>query len=182
VKLELREVRTDVVLPDGPAKLSVLVLFEPNSGAFLWRLDLADVSASLRALQFADGQAAFLKDGEIIHFRAMDGPPRLFVLEFRGHASSMDDAEAQALKAAGESTKHRGWLDPGPNTRVISLLNLDRDFTVPPLSVATSIMPKVTDVRWDADAHHWVVTLKARWTAEVILDANYNVVSMRKIE
>jgi hypothetical protein len=94
----------------------------------------------------------------------------------------MDDAEAQALKAAGESTKHRGWLDPGPNTRVISLLNLDRDFTVPPLSVATSIMPKVTDVRWDADAHHWVVTLKARWTAEVILDANYNVVSMRKIE
>jgi hypothetical protein len=92
----------------------------------------------------------------------------------------MDDAEAQALTAASEATKHRGWLDPGPNTRVISLLNLGRDFTIPPLSVATSITPKVTNVQWDGS--HWIVTLQARWTAEITLDANYNVVSMRKVE
>jgi len=180
VRLELREVRTDAILSDGPAILSVLVLFEPKSGAFSWRLDLADVTASWRTLQFTDGQVAFLKDGEIIHFMAMDGPPRLFVLAFRGHASSMDDAEVQALRAAHEATKHRGWLDPGPNTRVISLLNLDRDFTIPPMSVASSIAPKVIDVQWDGS--HWTVILKARWTEAITLDANYNLVSMRKVE
>jgi hypothetical protein len=182
VKLELREIHTRTTLPDIHADLGVLVLFEPKSGAFSWRIAPADVNPSWRTLEFIDSQVAFLKDGKIFDFRAIEGGPRLIIHESRGSASSIEDAETQALKAAGDAIEHRGFLDIGQNAHVLSLLNLDRDFTIPPMSVATSIMPKVTEVRWDADAHHWVVTLEARWTEAITLDADFNVVSMRKVE
>jgi hypothetical protein len=180
VDIELREVQTEISRADGPVLLSVLVLFEPKSGSFSWRATPAGDTPSWRSSQFNDGQAAFLRDGEIVDFSALGGPPRLFIHTYRGHASNMDDAESKALKAASESISPRGDLDSGQNVHVVSLLDLGFDFINPPMSATTNITPKVADLRWDGK--RWLVTLRARWMAEITLDANYNVVSMRKVK
>ena len=180
VSIDLREVQTETSRADGQVLLSVLVIFEPKSGSFSWRATPAGDAPSWRISQFNDGQAAFLRDGEVVDFRALGGPPRLFIHAYRGHASNMEQAEAKALEAASGSISPRGDLDNGQNVHVVSLLGLGFDFINPPTSESTNITPKVTDVRWDGT--RWLVTLKARWTAQITLDARYNLLSMKRVE
>jgi hypothetical protein len=40
--------------------------------------------------------------------------------------------------------------------------------------------PKVTGVKWDGK--HWTLTLVARWTETITLDASFNLVSMNKTQ
>jgi hypothetical protein len=186
VKIELREVRTEAMGLKKPRPLSVLVIFEPESGVFSWRVTDADLTnPSWRIAQFKDGQAAFFKDGEIIDFRSIWSPPVIYIHAYRSHASNMDDAETQALKAASASSIEptKGNLEEGQGARVVSLVGLNSDFIYPPGNAFPAVLaPKVTNVRWDGDGQHWIVTLQARWTAEITLDVDYNVVSMEKVE
>lgn len=182
VKIDIREVHTEVAGAKGPRHLSVLVLFEPESGAFSWRVTDTDVTkTSWNTLQFNDEQAAFLKDGEIVNFRALWY--RLFIRAYRGRASSMDDAEAKSLKAASGAIDPLGSVNKGQDVQEVSLAVLGPDFMTPPVSVVPSTLTtKITDVRWDGDKQQWIVTLQARWTEDVTLDADYNLVSMKKVK
>jgi hypothetical protein len=184
IKIDLREVRTEIMGVKGPKALSVLVMFEPKSGAYSWRAFDADpTDPSWRSKQLHDEQAVFLKDSELTHFMALSGPPRLFVHRYRGHASNMNDAVVKALKSASESIDPLGDMEKGQGVHVISLLSLGRDFTIDSTSLSAapfSVNPKVTDVQWDGK--YWTVTLQARWKAVITLDADYALVSMRKVE
>ncbi|MGD0888910.1 MAG: hypothetical protein ABR889_06660 [Acidobacteriaceae bacterium] len=186
VKIELREVRTEAMGLTEPRPLSVLVIFEPESGAFSWRVTDADLATpSLRIAELKDEQAVFLKDGEIIDFRSVWSPPVIYVRAYRGHASNMDDAEAQALNAASASSldPREGNLEAGQGARVVSLVGIGSDFFYSPDNSFPEVpIPKVTAVRWDGGAQHWIVTLQARWKAEITLDAYYSLVSMKKVE
>jgi hypothetical protein len=178
VKIEIREIRVEAVNSKKSRSLSVLVLFEPISRAFSWRVTDAGESPDWRTVQFVHEQAAVLKGDEIIDFRAMWY--RLFVRVYRGRASSIDDAEARALTAMSEGIDPERNLDKAQNVHVVSLAALDSDFLNAPLSVASSeLAPRVTNVQWDGQ--HWVVTLKARWFATVTLDADFNLLSVKKL-
>jgi hypothetical protein len=63
---------------------------------------------------------------------------------------------------------------------IVPLPSLGRDFTSAPMSAAIGPDPNVTDVRWDGK--NWIVSLQGRWTEQITLDTNYNVVSMQKVE
>ncbi len=180
VKIKLREIRMEPAGPNGSRPLSLLVLFEPDSGAFSWRVtQAADTDRSWRIKEFNKEQAAFVKDDEIVDFRALWYS--LYVRVYRGRASSMEDAERKALKAASESLKATENLDKAQDVHVVSLADLSPDFLNPPMSVVPSdVAPKVTNVQWDGQ--HWIVTLQALSTVEVTLDSNYALVSMDEVK
>jgi len=157
VKIRIREIRTAPEGPNGSRSLSVLVLFEPDSGAFSWRVTEADTDPSWRIKEFNNAQAAFVRDNEIVDFRALWY--RLFVRVNSARASCIDDAEGKALKAASESIEASGNLEKDQDVRVVSFAYLSSDFMNPPTSVAPSdLAPKVNNVQWDGK--HWIVTLQ----------------------
>ena len=182
MKIELREVQTESTGTEGPKRLSVFVLFDPTSTAFTWRLLLTDETGRSRIPQFKNENVVFLKDGEIVDFWALMF--RIYIRDCHGHASSMDDAEAKALEAASRSIASKeNLLGNGEDTRVVALTGIDSDFLYPPMSEAPSVVtPKITDVRWDEDKQHWIVTLQARWKAEVTLDADYKLLSAKRVK
>jgi hypothetical protein len=182
VRVDLREVRTEIMGAKGPIALSVLVMRDPSSGAYSWRAHTADpTDPSWRSQQLNDDQAVFLKDGEFTDFMSLSIPLRLFIHQYHGHATDMNDAVTKALKAASESIDPLGDLEKVPGMHVISLLALGRDFTSA-FPSNLDIDPKVVNAQWDGDKQQWIVTLRARWAEEITLDADYNLVSMRKVE
>jgi hypothetical protein len=181
VNVDLREVQTEIEGSKGPIALSVLVIFDPKSRAYSWwahRSNPAD--PSWRSKQFNEEQAAFLKDGGFADFMALPGPLRLLVRPPRGHASDLEDAAKKSLEEASRSLDPLGDLQASQGVHVVPLLALGRDFTSSPMSVTLfDVMPTVTNVQWDGK--HWTVTLKARWTEEIILDSDFKVISMRRV-
>jgi hypothetical protein len=182
VKVDLREVRTEMDGAKGPIALSVLVMRDPKSGAYSWQTHTADpANPSLRSQQFNDSQAAFLKHDEFTDFMVLPTPLRLFVHQHNGRAHNMNEAVDRSLKEAGAALQPRGDVETTQGLRAIPLLAVGRDFTSNPMSVTVfDVMPKVTNVQWDGK--YWTVTLQARRRAVVTLDGDYTVVSMRKVE
>jgi hypothetical protein len=185
VKIEMREVITEMPAAKGTTRtLGVVVLYEPSSGALLWRIWNADRRyPSLGLSHFKESQTLYLFFDTLIDFAALPDPNMLFICEHRGHASSIDQATAEALDAASASNDPLGDLERGLAMHKISLRDLGPEFTNPPMNVAPtpiSLYPKVIDVRRDAD--HWIVTLQSRWKEAITLDSKYNLVSMKKLE
>ncbi len=185
VEIKLREVHADASGARGPKHFSVLVLFEPTSGAFSWRLQVnneAVTASSWSTSEFNSEQGAFFKDGEIVDFWALMF--RVYIRDYHGRASSIDDAETKALGAASQSVESgENLLGNGQDMSVVSLAAISNDFIYPPGNTFPAVLaPKVTNVRWDGDKQHWIVTLQARWKEEVTLDADYKLVSMKKVE
>lgn len=180
-RVDLRAVLTEIEGTKGPIAVSVLVIRDPSSGAYSWRAHSADPMILSFVLQrFNDSQAAFLEHDEFIDFMALPTPLRLFVHRYRGRASSMNEAVDKSLEEAGESLHSLGDLETPQSVHVVSLLDVGRDFTSNPGSVmAYNVMPRVTNVQWDGE--HWIVTLKARWTEDIVLDSDYKVISMQKV-
>jgi hypothetical protein len=163
----------------------ILVLFEPESGAFSWNVFLedslaTDTSRQTRALE--SERVVFFKEGTLFTFMGGGVLSKLYVRDFHGDAISMDDAEAKTLKAAKEFHTPPSKQDEEQFWHTVMLKALGRDFVSPPESAAGGLPPKVTNVRWDRDAHQWIVTMQARWIEEITLDADYNLVSMKKVE
>ena len=181
VKIALREVQTEATGTQEPKHLSVFVLFDPTSKAFTWRIQVSNETGKSKVSQFKNEHAAFLKNGEIIEFWALLF--RIYIRDYHGHASSMDDAESKALEAASLSIASKeNLLGNGKDMRVVALTGINSDFLYPPMSEAPSIIaPKVTNVRWDEDKKYWAVTLEGRWKAEVTLDVDYNLASINDI-
>jgi hypothetical protein len=103
IKIELREVRVETTGAHGkPMPERILVMFEPSSGVFSWcpfGEDSVATDASNQTKAFESKRAAFLKGDTLVVF--MGGiSPKLYVRDFRGHATDMNDAEAKALRAA----------------------------------------------------------------------------------
>lgn len=185
IKIDLREVQAEASGPNGQEQpLSLLILFEPTTGAFSWHVSMADTkNPSWRTAEFKEAQGAFLKDGTFVDFKTLPFSTKLLVREYRGHASSMDDAEAKALSAANLSIdlRHPVDFEAQQQAHVVSLAPLGLAFvSLNPMSAAASITPRVIDVQWDGK--YWTVTLQARWKEAITLDADYTLVSMRKVE
>jgi hypothetical protein len=185
LKIDLREIRVETAGPYGkPVPERILVLFEPESRAFSWFVVgddalATDTSRQTRALE--KERFVFFRDGAFVIF--MSGlSPKLYVRDFRGNASSVDDAEAQALTAAAEFRLPLGKQDEEKLWHTVLLKEvLGLDFISEPGSEALGVDPKVIDVQWDEDKRHWIVTLQARWIEEITLDADYKLVSMKKV-
>jgi hypothetical protein len=186
VKIELREVRTEAIGENAKrVPLRVLVLFEPHSGAFSWRVfgdDSSDVDVPNQSTAFKNYRAAFLRNNHLVEFIIALAPTRLFINEYSGHASNMDNAEAQALMSASELAGPSGDRNQQQGVHTVSLIALGLDFVSPANSEQLGKPPKVIDVRWDANRQHWIVTLRAQWTEAITLDADYKLVSMKKVE
>jgi hypothetical protein len=186
--VQLREIQTELTSPDGTrSSLDILVLFEPFSGQFFWKVSRGNPeSPAWRICEFRRSHAAFLKDGAIVYFRTFWGRDSIFVRHYRGRASDMEDAERRTLRDASYTidledpfaTETKGY------ERQVPLAGLDRLFvtlphTLPGGTIVGRLTPRITAVRWDG--RHWVVTVRCRWTEEVTLDANYSLVSIFNI-
>jgi hypothetical protein len=157
-------------------------LFDPKSGAFSWNAfgeDSPATNISRQAKALENERAVFLKGDSLVTFSGGNAPA-LYVHEYRDHASNLDEAEAKALSAAAKLNNPPGNLDLAQPRRVVRLQSLGREFVAPPMSEQVGQTPKVTDVQWGDN--QWVVTLQGQWTEAVTLGADYNVLSMRKIE
>jgi hypothetical protein len=183
INIELREIRVETPGPNGkPMPERILVIFEPRSGAFSWcpfGEDSLATDASNQTKAFENKRAVFLKGDSLVVF--MGGiSPKLYVRDFRGHARDMNDAEAQALRAATEFQNPPSRSEEAQLWHIVPLPSLGRAFVTAPMSAVGGPDPNVTDVGWDGQ--NWIVTLQGRWTEQIILDPNYNVVSMQKVE
>jgi hypothetical protein len=176
----VREVRTESVAPRGPIPLSVLVLFEPKTGAYSWQVNEADeADPSARISEFNNADTAFLKDGDIILIRPVWYG--LFVHAIPHRALSLDDAEAKSMNAIRESVSPTDEVLESQNAPKISLSPLAPDFLDRSTgSMRTSERPKVANVRWEGG--NWLVTLQGHWTALVTLDSNLNPTSISKVQ
>jgi hypothetical protein len=185
MRIEIRKVHLEAAKTGGSRHLSLLVLFEPTSRAFSWRLQATDESAAMPpqgASQISDEQAVFVKDGEIVDFWALMF--RLYIRDCHGHASSMDDAEAKSLASASQSiASGEDLVGNGQDMRVVSFAAISNEFLFPPMSETPSVLaPRVVDVGWNADEQRWIVTLEARWRAVLTLDSDYKLMSIKKID
>ena len=183
VKIELRELRVELTGPYGkPVPHRIFILFEPQSGAFSWTVGVDDspTDKSMLTKWFKSDRAAFLKDGCLVTFTARSVPLRLYVQNCAGHASTMDDAEEKSLSFAAELNDPPGDIDSARPSHTVPLDGLSLDFVHEPENALIGPDPKVIDVQWDG--LHWIVTIKARWIEAIILDGDYNLVSMEKIE
>jgi hypothetical protein len=181
--IQLREVRVNTTGPYGkPVPHRVFLLFDPKSGAFSWHVAIdGNPSDTLEQTNwFKRNRAAFLKDNSIYIFTAESGPLAIYVQGPSGHASNIDNAEEQAIRATSALNDPPGNVDIVQPWKVALLSGLSADFAHAPGSATQGPDPKVIGLDWDGE--HWIVTLKARWTEAVTLDADYNVVSMRKVE
>jgi hypothetical protein len=186
VKINLREIRVEAAGPYAtPVTERVLVLFEPESGAFTWYVvgeDSIVTNTSRQARAIENECVVFLKDGSLVLFMGGGVLPKLYVRDFRGNAINMDDAEGKALMEAAQFHRPPSKKDEDLIWHSIVLTALGRDFVSPPDSVAGGPSPKVTGVKWDENKQHWKITLQARWIEEISLDADYDLVSMKKVE
>jgi hypothetical protein len=160
-------------------------LFEPESGAFTWYVvgeDSIVTNTSRQARAIENECVVFLKDGSLVLFMGGGVLPKLYVRDFRGNAINMDDAEGKALMEAAQFHRPPSKKDEDLIWHSIVLTALGRDFVSPPDSVAGGPSPKVTGVKWDENKQHWKITLQARWIEEISLDADYDLVSMKKVE
>jgi hypothetical protein len=183
VKIELRDLRVEMTGPQGtPAPYTIFLLFEPQSGAFSWTISLGNsaTDVSEQTNWFKRSRAAYLKNDRIVTFTAT--MQKLHIQDFQGHASSMNDAEQKALSVAAALNDPPGYAEFAQPFHNVTLEGLSDDFQCEPHRPVCGLDPKVIDVQWDRVEQHWIVTLKARWTEEIALDADYNVVSMRKVE
>jgi hypothetical protein len=182
VKIELREVQARMIDPHGKSEpLRIFLLFEPQSGAFNWTVtdDVSPTDPSLQMRWFKSEHAAFLRGGNLILFAAEAVPLRISIEDHPGHASSMDDAEVQALGSlAVFNDPPRDDLIARP-FRSVALPGLTKDFVFMPGSAVSGPDPKVIDVQWDG--RHWIVSLQALWTEVITLDSNYNLMSIEKV-
>jgi hypothetical protein len=176
----VREVRTESLTPRGPLPLSVLVLFDPKSGAYSWEVNRAEEEdPSARISGFNAEHRAFLKDGEILLIK-----PEwytLFVHAIPYRASSLGDAEAKSMEAIRESVSPTDERLENPKAREVSLSPLAPEFLDRSTgSMLFSERPKVTNMRWEGG--NWLLTLQGHWTALVTLDSNFNSVSMSRVQ
>jgi carboxypeptidase family protein len=185
LQIQLREVRVDALQTGGPSRpLSVLVTFEPQSGAFSWQVSDAvasDPNVPSRLLAFKGQGAAYLKDGHLVDFMVAQSPARLLITERQGTAADLEAAQARALDAAGDSLDSEGKPTTNSNTdHVLDLSEMTTSLDYAPEGPATLPPPKV--VRVQRDANHWVVTLRGLRTEWITLGARYNLITIRKVE
>jgi len=183
VKIELRDLRVEMTGPQSkPAPYTIFLLFEPQSGAFSWSISLGNsaTDVSEQTNWFKSYRAAFLKDDRLVTFTA--SMQVLRIQDFQGHASSMNEAEQKALSSAAALNDPPGNAEFAQLFHDVTLAGLSLDFECEPGNEICGPDPKVIDVQWDRVEQHWIVTLQARWTEEITLDADYNVVSMKEVE
>lgn len=185
VKVDLREVRVETTGPSGkPVPHRVFIMFDRQSGAFSWIVTMEGSSTdasnmSKQTTLFKSGRAAFLKDNSIFTFSIK--MLTLYIQDSQGLASSMDEAEQTALISTAQLNDPPGNVDFVRPSHTIQLRGLSLDFISKPGSETLDVEPKVIDVRWNEDKQCWIVTLQARWIEEITLNAEYKVVSMKRV-
>jgi hypothetical protein len=182
-RIQMREVRVETTGPSGkPVPHRLFLLFDPQSGIFSWHVAIEGQPSNLseQTQWFNRNRAAFVKEGRLYTFTAETGPLALYVQESASRASSIDDAEEQALRSLGALNDPPGNVDVVKPWHAVRLSALSPDFVNTPGSAIFGPDPKVVDVEWDGK--HWLVVLQARWKESVTLDAKFNLLSVRKVQ
>lgn len=181
--IQLREARIQVTGPhEQPVSRRLFLVFDPKRGAFCWHVAIegSPTDLSEQTTWFKRYRAAFEKDGIIYVFTAENGPLVILVQQSSGRATSMGNAEEQALRAVATLNDPPGNVNIGQQWHTVLLSRLSPDFVQAPESQTSGPEPKVDDVQWDGE--HWILTLAARWREVITLDAEYNVLSMKKVD
>jgi hypothetical protein len=172
-----------VHLPDGtPRQDELLVLFDPASGKYLWEHDIVLREDEGHATYFRARLSTFNsalyadKDGIAWFFFAS---MNLTVGRSSGEARNLDAAYDQALH---ELQAH--WLDhierKGEFRKTSEVWKLvPQDFFFGPADVRPIPAPAVEDVKRSDTG--WVLTIRGRWRAKLILDQGFEAKSVERI-
>jgi hypothetical protein len=179
VQLLARELQAQIAFPNGKtARGALLVLFDPASGytlkQFTWlpgdqgRIPLRD--------NFESYSKAYLAPDRLLVFTQSSG--LIYVRESKMKATSIDDAEAKALRdSTGDLDGYVAKVTAGPK---ISLhQHLGQEFATEPGNSMPGPVKLLGVSRRDGK---WVITVSGRWKAEVTLDEKYEVVATRRLQ
>jgi len=186
VRIELGEIWVQAADFKGrPWIFSLIVYFEPMSGAFGWGTTYADTEGAFPSAgmkRFGSEKAVYLKGDEFFEFGSSLVPTELIVSRSRGHARNVYDAEQQAFSDAKTRLDPQlPELERGGRVRVVTLICLGLDFSmIPGHAELPGTIPKVTNVQWDEERHHWVVRMRERWTAVITFDEDYNILAIKR--
>jgi hypothetical protein len=118
--------------------------------------------------------AAFITTKGVVLYYASD-PAALLVQECKGEALNLDDAGRRALD---EIKAHLDDTRFGKQSHRVGL-GLPREFSSPP-GFSMYYLTVLRNVVHDGDK--WRLTLKNRWTVEVLLDADYHLIETKRVE
>ncbi len=183
-KLQVREIKLQSTGAYGkPVPHIMIVLYDPQSRAYSWNVSLEESSpatAHPRMQAYESCNTVFLKGDQLVVFMTGIPPGPLYVNESHGRALNMNDAEQKALESVAVLNDPPGNVDVAKQWTEVPLTGLSADFTQTPGNAIPDVKPQLTNVRWDGE--HWHINLQARWTEVITLDANYNLVAMKKVE
>jgi hypothetical protein len=177
VKPEMRNATVDIRSTDGKnTKANVLVIREPQSGAYWWTYQ--ETLAGGSEEQPAWDHTVFYTGDKAVGFNF--SRPYLEVREIQGRQPSLDAAQQAAVADLQKNIRaiHDG---AAPWGREISVAGkLGRDFLSVKDSAAFFPQPKVTAVK--RAARGWEVTLEGpnRDTAVLVLDDQYQITAVRR--
>ncbi len=179
VQLAAREVQVEIVRTDAKnSKGALLVLFDRSSGLFAKRFTwIPNYPGRIPLLEgFLAESKVYLTSDRIVFFTNADGA--IYIREFSGKATSLDDAEAKALsESVGDLTDYVTKATGGPAFSLDH--HLGQDFSIPPRSSFRSPAKLVDVSRRDSK---WEITVVGRWKAKVVLNDKYEVTSTERIQ
>jgi hypothetical protein len=122
------------------------------------------------------GGAPFITIDTFVVFYASHQEP--LVRECKGDALDSDDAELKILRKIRLHLHDAAYGRPLSTHQVINL-GLPSEFVVSP---GNSFLPPTVIQAVVHDGDKWRLTLKNRWTVEVLLDADYHLIETKRVE
>ncbi len=198
VTLPAARLKVDVAYPHGKKeRFELTVLYDPQTGHYLWHRtepnpnNQDDTGLYLKVIQ-AHGAATFVDSAGLIDFIFGSG---LAVKAWRGHANDLDAAVAastneirQGLPSFERASYHRDY-------KFVPVFGLVRGFTAKLPPGYKPIPPEFVCERNNAfcptdnntiasvskQGNNWRLVLRNRWDEEVILDQNFDLVSVQQL-
>lgn len=158
-----------------PVKGDLFVLFDPQTHYYLW------MYAENRARPDERHMTGFLTWGASVYItdKALAlmyiSPPNLQIRESSRKASTIDDAERQAISALNAQANliGRNGLWPWP-PKLVHLPNLDAAFFAPPMSAADGPV-KIVSISPTSEGLD--VTIEGQWQVKLTLSASYEILN-----
>jgi hypothetical protein len=179
VQLAAREVQVEIVRPDVKnSKGALLVVFDQSSGLFARRFTwIPNYPGRIPLLEnFSSYSRIYLTSDRLVLFTNTEGG--IYIREFSGKATSLDDAESKALNdSVGDLTDYVAKVTQGPGFSFDH--HLGQDFSFAPRSSFRG-QTKLVDVsRRDGK---WEITVVGRWKARVILTDKFEVTATERVQ
>ncbi len=185
----LSSLRVQVEVPvDGKKELgSVLVVYDPQSGRYLWRYRKLESpeSADTFVIRLATQEAIYIDAGRLISFSEVGG---LTVTEYTERTSSLDAARTAAFNyiQLGHPVLGKSGIKAVPRPDPTKLTSarpavISREFYCDPNRADCPGAFQTTIVSVAKQGSNWRLVLRNRWDQEYILDSKFAFVSTRQL-